>query len=72
MSSQASNRNAEVGCSGLLLTGISAPTNIVLHASTNLIFWSSIVTNLAGAGTIQMVDPYASDFARRFYRCEQR
>jgi hypothetical protein len=50
------------------LTGPSG-SNYVIQASTNLINWVPIATAVIPAsGVITIVDPYATNFSRRFYR----
>jgi hypothetical protein len=52
-------------------TGTPNSTN-VLQASTNLLDWTSISTNVAdGAGLWQVTDPDAINFVNRFYRSYQ-
>jgi hypothetical protein len=41
---------------------------VVLQASTNLVQWQSILTNTAGNGTFNYLDPDSVLFNRRFYR----
>ncbi len=40
----------------------------VLQASTNLIDWVPVATNIAPAGIFEMTDPQANQFQYRFYR----
>jgi hypothetical protein len=40
----------------------------ILQASTVLINWSALSTNLATATTIELADPGAASFPARFYR----
>ncbi len=51
----------------LKFAGISG-SNYVLQASTNLINWIPISTNLATANQFDLFDPNASTFPYRFYR----
>lgn len=37
-------------------------------ASTDLVKWTPIATNVASAGTVLFTDPAASNFPSRFYR----
>jgi uncharacterized repeat protein (TIGR03806 family) len=43
----------------------------VLQASTNLLSWDSINTNLPASSPFYLVDPYATNFSARFYRTVQ-
>jgi hypothetical protein len=40
----------------------------VIEASTNLANWTPIQTNVPFTGSVDVVDPGATNFARRFYR----
>ena len=51
----------------LFFTGTIGAT-YVLQASTNLINWTPVATNVAPAGVFEMIDPQASQFRSRFYR----
>jgi hypothetical protein len=42
--------------------------NYVLQATTNLIDWTSLTTNQASNNFLDLLDPNALDFSRRFYR----
>jgi uncharacterized repeat protein (TIGR03806 family) len=52
-------------------TGVPG-SNYVLLASTNLIDWTPLTTNLATSNQFNLLDPGASNFPQRFYRVEQR
>lgn len=54
----------------LFFAGTSGQT-YVLQASTNLVNWESVATNVAPAGVFEMVDPSAANFRYRFYRTMQ-
>ncbi|HEX4263993.1 MAG TPA: chitobiase/beta-hexosaminidase C-terminal domain-containing protein [Verrucomicrobiae bacterium] len=43
-------------------------SNYVLQASTNLLDWTPIKTNIAPANSFILTDPGATNFPRRFYR----
>ena len=52
------------------LTGLGVT---VITASTNLVDWQVILTNLPTAGTLDFIDPESAAFPQRFYRAfEQR
>lgn len=55
----------------LFFTGTSGAT-YVLQASTNLVDWVPVATNVAPATLFEMVDPQASQFQSRFYRTERQ
>ena len=55
----------------LFFAGIANQT-YVLEASTNLVDWTPVQTNVAPAGVFEMIDPAASQFQYRFYRTEQQ
>jgi hypothetical protein len=43
-------------------------SNYILQASTNLFDWTPLSTNLAQSNLLNLVDPKASNFQKRFYR----
>jgi len=49
------------------LTG-AVGSNFVLQASTDLLTWTSLFTNVATTGFLTVTDIYAGDFNYRFYR----
>ncbi len=51
----------------LFFAGSSGQT-YVLQASTNLVNWVPVATNIAPAGIFEMTDPDAANFQSRFYR----
>ena len=51
----------------LFFAGLTGQT-YVLQASTNLVNWVPVATNLAPAGIFEMTDPQAAQFQSRFYR----
>ncbi len=55
------------GIMHLFFTGTSGQT-YVLQASTNLVNWVNVTTNIAPAGIFEIVDPQAAQFKSRFYR----
>jgi len=46
--------------------------NYVLQASTNLVNWVPISTNLAATNSLILIDPYATNFPHRYYRVLQQ
>ena len=50
-----------------LLLGI-ANSSYVIQASTNLVDWVELRTNISPSGIINFTDPNASGFTQRFYR----
>ncbi len=59
------------GVPTITFAGIPGRTNVV-QASTNLINWTNISTNVAGPnGLWQVTDPAATNFVNRFYRSYQ-
>ena len=46
-------------------------SNYVLQASTNLVNWTPLSTNLATTNLFNLIDPRASNFPARFYRVIQ-
>jgi uncharacterized repeat protein (TIGR03806 family) len=55
----------------LFFAGIANQT-YVLEATTNLVDWVPVATNVAPAGIFEMIDPAASQFQYRFYRTEKQ
>ncbi len=55
----------------LFFAGATGQT-YVLQASTNLVDWVSVATNVAPAGIFEMTDPQAAQFQSRFYRTEEQ
>ncbi len=51
----------------LFFAGTSGQT-YVLQASTNLVNWVPVATNIAPSGIFEMTDPDAAHFQSRFYR----
>lgn len=49
-----------------------AGSGLVIYASTNLASWTPIYTNAAATGSIQFIDPGATNFSRRFYRAVEQ
>jgi hypothetical protein len=47
---------------------IPVGSTYVIQASTNLINWTSIATNVSATGTATFTDPAAANFGRRLYR----
>ena len=39
-----------------------------LQASTDMVNWTSLCTNIVTEGAVHFVDPDATDFAERFYQ----
>ena len=52
----------------LRLLGLSGRGYVVISASTNLSGWQPIYTNVPVVGSLDYVDPRATNHARRFYR----
>ena len=52
----------------LSLSGLTGQGSVLIEASTNLTQWAPIFTNPSGFGTIQYIDPTASNSPLRFYR----
>ena len=50
----------------------AAGSNYVLQASTNLVNWTPISTNLATTNLFYLIDPKASNYPSRFYRVLQK
>ena len=55
----------------LQVDGATGPNPVVLYASTNLVRWDPVATNLPFQGSCQFHDPDAAAVARRFYRVAQ-
>ena len=51
----------------LFFAGTSGQTYVLL-ASTNLVNWVPVATNIAPSGIFEMTDPDAANFRSRFYR----
>jgi chitinase len=60
------NGTFQVGFSGV------PDRNYVLQASTNLLDWTSLSTNIAPTNLFNLVDPGASNYPYRFYRVLQQ
>jgi uncharacterized repeat protein (TIGR03803 family) len=56
------------GQATLELTNLAGQGVVVIDASTDLIDWTPIVTNPAGFGAMQVIDPNAAAYGQRFYR----
>lgn len=41
---------------------------VVIEASTNLAYWTAILTNTAGIGPLHFHDPEITNYPYRFYR----
>jgi hypothetical protein len=55
----------------LQVNGAIGTSPVVLYASTNLVMWERVATNLPTAGSCQFLDASASALFRRFYRATQ-
>jgi hypothetical protein len=55
----------------LRVDGAIGPNPVVLYASTNLVSWEPVSTNLPVQGSCQFHDPFAAAVSRRFYRAVQ-
>jgi hypothetical protein len=53
------------------LQGASGSNPVVLFASTNLVDWQAVSTNQPLTSPLQLTDPRAGDFRRRFYRAAE-
>jgi hypothetical protein len=60
------NNMFQLGFSGV------ANNHYVLEATTNLIDWTLLSTNLASTNLFYLIDPGASNFPYRFYRVLQQ
>ena len=56
------------GLFSFLTTGRVAGKATVIEASTNLVTWQPIATNITGTNSFLFTDPQATNFSRRFYR----
>lgn len=56
----------------LPLHGLSGHGDIVIYASDDLMLWDPIYTNPPTVGSLQWLDPDATNFPMRFYRAEER
>jgi hypothetical protein len=55
----------------LQVDGATGSDQVVLYASTNLVDWLPVATNMPTAGSCRFLDPAASALSRRFYRASQ-
>jgi hypothetical protein len=55
----------------LQVNGASDSNQVVLYASTNLVDWVAVATNMPTTGSCEFLDPTASTLSRRFYRASQ-
>lgn len=67
------NRVVKMPSGGINLTaeGVTPGRTNVIEASTNLVNWISISTNVASSNSFVVIDADAKDFDRRFYRLLQ-
>jgi Big-like domain-containing protein len=65
--------NLQLGPTGLRLQvdGARGANPVVIDASTNLVNWTPVVTNIPVLGSVQFVDHSATNLPRRFYRARQ-
>jgi hypothetical protein len=56
---------------GLEVDRLSGHGIIVIYASSNLVDWSPIFTNSSQVGTIELVDPNATNVPTGFYRAQE-
>lgn len=58
---------------GMLLQveGVPGTNAVVLEASLDAVFWQRILTNAPNQGSVQFLDPSASNLIKRFYRVFQ-
>jgi len=59
------------GAFTMQLQGASGLNPVVLFASTNLVDWRTISTNQPLTSPLQLADPQAGEFPRRFYRAAE-
>ena len=52
----------------MLVKGLSANGQVIIYRSTNLVDWQPIFTNPPVTGTLQFVDPGATNVPAQFYR----
>jgi hypothetical protein len=66
--------NLQLTTGGLLMQvdGVLAPNALVVYASTNLISWLPILTNPPATGSVQFLDPSATNLPVRFYRATEQ
>ena len=57
---------------GFQLNGLSGHGDVVLFASTNVVNWVPILTNPPVLGTLQLIDPSATNLPLRFYRAVEQ
>jgi hypothetical protein len=55
----------------LELTQLSGHGSVILYASTNLVDWIPILTNPPQPGTLDLIDPAATNAPARFYRARE-
>ena len=56
---------------GWELDRLSGHGIVVIYASTNLVDWIPILTNPPQVGTLELVDPKATNMPARYYRAEE-
>ncbi len=56
----------------LTLTGLSGHGPSIIYASTNFTDWQPILTNAPTLGSVQFLDPDATNLADRFYRAVEQ
>jgi len=66
--------NLQLTANGLLMRvdGAFAPNALVIYASTNLTSWLPILTNPPATGSVQFLDPSATNLPVRFYRAGEQ
>jgi hypothetical protein len=52
----------------LSLSGLTGQGSVLVEASSDLLQWIPVFTNPPGFGTIQLVDPAATNYQNRYYR----
>jgi hypothetical protein len=52
----------------LQMVGLSGHGNIILYFSSDLLNWTPLLTNPPVVGTLQIMDPNATNYPAGFYR----
>ena len=54
------------------LTSVFATNAVVIFASTNMVNWVPILTNPPATGSVQFLDPGATNYPQRYYRASEQ